>query len=299
VKGNPQSTIRNPQFADGCKRAGEHVKEHGMKSRQGMRRGAGTMSVLRIWLPLGVLVLAVMACGGFQVRLTPTAEPPAALEEPTIPVEETLTPTAEPTLAIPTEVPSTPQPITSPSESPAPTVEAAVLRPGAIANVIAGGGLNMRDRASASGKAIGRLLQGAKVTVVAGPEQADNYTWWQVDNGAGMVGWVSAGPEGDPWLAADQPAGPAAGGGNLVNRGVKLGDRVQVTTEGNQLLSVRETPGKNAALAARVLTGTQFTVRGGPTKQDDLVWWQLEGEKVSGWAAEGDGTSRWLTPVEP
>jgi hypothetical protein len=29
------------------------------------------------------------------------------------------------------------------------------------------------------------------------------------------------------------------------------------------------------------------------------VWWQLEGEKVSGWAAEGDGDNRWLTPVEP
>jgi SH3-like domain-containing protein len=270
-----------------------------MKSRQGMRWDAGTLrSALRIWIPLGVLVLAIMACGGFQVRVTPTAEPTPALEEPT-PVEEALPPTVEPTLALPTEVSPTPQPISTPSQGAAPSAEPAVLAPGATASVIAGGGLNMRDRASASGKQIGRLLQGAKVTVVAGPEQADNYTWWQVDNGAGMVGWVSAGPEGDPWLAADQPSGPAAGGGKLVNRAVKLGDRVQVTTEGNQLLSIRETPGKNAALAARVLSGTQFTVRGGPTKQDDFVWWQLEGEKVSGWAAEGDGTNRWLTPVEP
>jgi hypothetical protein len=97
----------------------------------------------------------------------------------------------------------------------------------------------------------------------------------------------------------DKDSGPAEGGGNLVNRAVKLGDRVQVTTAGNQLLTVRETPGKNAQLAARVLKGTQFTVRGGPTTQDSFVWWQLEGDKVSGWAAEGDGTDRWLTPVEP
>jgi hypothetical protein len=156
----------------------------------------------------------------------------------------------------------------------------------------------MRDVASAKGKAIGRLLQGAVVTIVAGPKEADNYTWWQVDNGSGQVGWVAGGTAEDPWPVAEQPAGAAEGGGNLVNRAVKLGDRVQVTTEGNQLLSIRETPGKNAALAARVLKGTQFTVRGGPTSQDGFVWWQLEGDEVSGWAAEGDETTRWLTPVE-
>jgi hypothetical protein len=286
-----------------------------MKSRQGMRRGTettpalhtggasalrtGKASALRIWIPLAVLVLALMACGGFQVRVTPTAEPPAQLEEPTTASEEALPPTVEPTLALPTEVSPTPQPISTPAQSPSPSAETATLAPGATAHVIAGGGLNMRDRAGASGKQIGRLLQGATVTVVAGPQQADNYTWWQVDNGAGQVGWVSAGPAEDPWLTVDQPSGTATGGGKLVNRGIKLGDRVQVTTAGNQLLSVRETPGKNAALAARVLSGTQFTVRGGPTKQDDFVWWQLEGDKVSGWAAEGDGDTRWLTPVEP
>ena len=259
-----------------------------MKSRQRMRWG--------IWIPLGLLVLAMMACGGFQVRVTPTAAPLPTTEPPTV---EALLPTIEPTLAPPTQAPPTPAPIGTPSGSAKPSSAPGSLAPGAIARVVAGGGLNMRDRASTSGKQIGRLLQGAKVTIVAGPSEADNHTWWQVDNGAGQVGWVSAGPAGDPWLAVDQPSGPAEGGGKLANRAVKLGDRVQVTTEGNQLLSIRETPGKNAALAARVLSGTQFTVRGGPTKQDGYVWWQLEGDKVSGWAAEGDGANRWLTPVEP
>jgi hypothetical protein len=267
-----------------------------MKSRQEMRWGAGKGSALRIWIPLGVLVLAMVACGGFQVRVTPTAVPTPTPEPPT---EEASIPTAEPTFVLPTEAPSTPAPLTTPTPTAESPAGGAVLAPGASARVVAGGGLNMRDRAGSSGKQIGRLLQGATVTVVAGPSEADNYAWWQVDNGAGQVGWVAAGPEGDPWLVANQPSGPAEGGGKLVDRAVKLGDRVQVTTEGDQLLSIRETPGKNAQLAARVLRGTQFSVRGGPTTQDGFVWWQLEGEKVSGWAAEGDGTNRWLTPVEP
>jgi hypothetical protein len=47
-----------------------------------------------------------------------------------------------------------------------------------------------------------------------------------------------------------------------------------------------------------VVGGTLFTVRGGPIKQDGLTWWELEGEKVKGWGAEGDSQDRWLTPVE-
>lgn len=260
---------------------------------------AGTASALRIWIPLGLLVLAVVACGGFQVRVTPTAAPPPTAEPPTA---EVLQPTEEPTLAPPTPAAPTPVPISAPTQSVQPTTAAGGaegLAPGGTARVMAGGGLNMRDVASTKGKLLGRVTQGAVVTLVAGPTQADNYTWWQIDNGAGQVGWVAAGTPEDPWLAPDKASGPAVGGGRLVNRAIKLGDRVQVTTLGNQLLSIRDTPGKNAALGARVLTGTQFSVRGGPTTQDGFVWWQLEGDKVSGWAAEGDGTDRWLTPVEP
>jgi hypothetical protein len=270
-----------------------------MKRPKGMHWLTEKASVLRIWLPLGVLVLALMACGGFQVRVTPTVEPPPTAE-PSTGAAETPAPTVEPTLASPATAPvqATPVPITAPTQGPASTTGSETLAPGGSARVIAGGGLNMRDRATSKGKLIGRVLQNTVVTIVAGPTQAENYTWWQIDNGAGQVGWVAAGTAQDPWLAPDKAGGPATGGGKLVNRGVKLGDRVQVTTQGNQLLSVRETPGKNAALAARVLTGTQFTVRGGPAKQDGFVWWQLEGDKVSGWAAEGDGKDRWLTPVE-
>ncbi len=255
----------------------------------------GRPPALGILVPLGFLILAVMACGGFQVRVTPTPEPPPTVEPPTA---EALAPTAEPTLGPPTAAPATPVPIAAATASPQPPASTGTLAPGQTALVLAGGGLNMRDIAGSKGKLLGRVLQGAVVTIVAGPKNAENYTWWQIDNGAGQVGWVAAGPSDDPWLGPDKSSGPAAGGGKLVNRAIKVGDRVQVTTQGNQVLSIRETPGKNAQLAARVLTGTQFTVRAGPTKQDNLVWWQLQGDKVSGWAAEGDGTDRWLTPVE-
>ena len=76
-------------------------------------------------------------------------------------------------------------------------------------------------------------------------------------------------------------------------RGLKIG---LVST--GQWLTVRDAAGKTATPRANAKLGTLFTVRGGPIKQDGLTWWELEGETIKGWAAEGDGQDRWLTPVD-
>ena len=243
-----------------------------------------------VWLPLCALVFSMMACGGFQVRVTPTVTPPPSATPQ--PVQAEAGPTASPTSPpIATLAPA-------PTASPTPT-QAAGLAIGAKARVAATGGLNVRDKASAKGKQLGKINAGTVVTLVAGPEEAENYAWWQVDNGAGLVGWVAAGPSNDPWLVPDAGAAPAAGGGKLTNRAVKLGDRVQVTTDQGKVLTVREAAGADATALAHALSGTQFVVRAGPVRQGGLLWWQLEGANVNGWAAEGSGTDRWLTPVEP
>jgi SH3-like domain-containing protein len=165
--------------------------------------------------------------------------------------------------------------------------------------VTASGGINMREQPSTSARTVGRLAADAVVTVKDGPREADGYTWWQVDDGAGRVGWAATGTKDDPWLTAEKGSAPAAtGGGKLVKRAVRLGDRVQVTTEQGKMLSIREAAGTGSTLVARSLPGTQFTVRSGPVRQDGYLWWEIEGEQVKGWAAEGEETDRWLTPVE-
>ncbi len=246
-----------------------------------------------ILLAFGTLLLAMLACGGFQVRVTPTPRPP------------TSTPAAEPTAAAQPSPTEAPTPLPSPTAAPSPSPTAAPvptgLAPGARARVAAGGGLNVREQPTAKGKLLGRLNANAVVALLEGPTQAENYDWWKIDNGAGLVGWVASGPRDDPWLVpADGAAAPspAPGAPRLVDRPIRLGDRVQVTTDANQVLTVRDFAGRNATPVARVKAGTLFTVRGGPIKQDGFTWWELEGDTVKGWAAEGDGQNRWLTPVE-
>jgi len=156
----------------------------------------------------------------------------------------------------------------------------------------------MRDKPSTTAKLLGRVAPNTVVSVKEGPVDAEGYTWWLVDDGTGRVGWVAAGTVNEPWLSAEKSSGAAVGGGKLVNRAVRLGDRVQVTTEQGKMLTLREAAGTSSTPVARALPGTQFIVRGGPVRQDGYLWWQLEGEEVKGWAAEGTGDDRWLTPVE-
>jgi SH3-like domain-containing protein len=243
-----------------------------------------------ILLPFALLLFASLACGGFQVRVTPAAQP-----TPTV----TLTATVRPATATPppTLIPTPRPPTAAPSATP--TQMAAGLAPGKAARISASGGVNVREQASASAKLLGKLGPGVTVTIKGGPVQASDFTWWQVDDGAGMIGWVAAGTKDDPWLAPEPAKGDAKGGGKLVNRPIRLGDRVQVTTEEGKALTVREAAGVDAPPVARSVPGTQFTVRGGPIRQDNYLWWQIEGDAVKGWAAEGETNDRWLTPVEP
>ena len=224
-----------------------------------------------LFLALAMWLLAMLACGGFQVRVTPTPKPSATATESkpaaTVPPAKT---TASASKA---EATATPTATTAPS----PTVAPAGLAPGAKVRVAASGGINVRDKASAKGKQIGRLNVNAVVTLLEGPTQADKYAWWKIDNGAGVVGWAALGPANDPWLVPVAPAAAATGAPNapkLVDRPIKLGDRVQVTTSPGQWLTVRETAGKDSDRESQGKTGHAFHGTRGP---DQAGWADLVG----------------------
>ncbi|MGC8780139.1 MAG: SH3 domain-containing protein [Anaerolineae bacterium] len=242
----------------------------------------------RLFLPFLLVLPAMIACGGFQIRVTPAASPSPQANRPAATV-------TRPAVVTPT---ATPAPTRPPTVAPTATPTPAGLAPGKSARVTASGGVNMRDKPSSSAKLLGRLAPNTVVSVKEGPTDAEGFTWWLVDDGAGHVGWVAAGTADDPWLSVEKGSGAAVGGGKLVNRPVRLGDRVQVTTQEGKMLTIREAAGVTSPPVARVLPGTQLTVRGGPVRQDGYLWWQVEGEQVKGWAAEGEEGDRWLTPVE-
>jgi uncharacterized protein YgiM (DUF1202 family) len=166
-----------------------------------------------------------------------------------------------------------------------------VLTPGQRARVTAAGGLNYRESPSANAALLGQFGTGQLVTVLEGPVSADNFTWWRIDDGQANVGWAAEGDGETVWLS------PQLGDPQPVNRPPRVGDRVVISTG---QLSVRSTPGTDSPLITRVDPGQEFTILAGPQSANGLNWYQIRNDSgsIEGWAADGDGTTRWLSPLE-
>ena len=121
-----------------------------------------------------------------------------------------------PGIITPTAIPSTPEPtvaVAVPTQPPAaqptatsnPAANAGNNQSGAVATPPAASGtgqisidskvvtndvVNLRPDASTSGTAVTVLTKGEQLTVIAGPQTGEGYTWWQVKDANGNEGWV-------------------------------------------------------------------------------------------------------------
>jgi len=245
------------------------------------------LAMSSLWLGPG------LACGSFAPRPTPTppsitqaadAAAPTAVGDGSAPADST---------PIPIIATNTPLPVATPTFTPT-TVPGTALAAGQPARVTAPNGLNMRNLPSTNGTLLVRLGTGQKIDITDGPTTADGFTWWELDDGQGTVGWAAEGDGDTEWLS------PRIGEPQPVNRTPRVGDRVIVTTELGQQLTIRALPGVDAPLVTRVDNGAQFTIQAGPQSAAGFTWFQIRNDSgtLEGWAADGDGTTRWLSPLE-
>ena len=207
-----------------------------------------------------------------QPSVTPT--PPPAVQSLFL----TLTPTSTPTAVLPT-----------PTATPYP----GLVQVGKEARVIARTGLNVREAPSPNAKRLGNFPPNAVVLVTGGPTESEGYLWWQTDNQHGLAGWVAGSDGEDIWLTGE------LGEKRPVNRPVRLGDVVMVTTANGRNLSIRYEPGVHGLLKKRVVAGTHLQVIDGPVILDNVRWWKVQrADGLTGWAAEGSSRERWLSPLE-
>lgn len=57
--------------------------------------------------------------------------------------------------------------------------------------IVTDDGLNLRESASTEADVVTQLSAGQEVNIIGGPEEAGGYTWWQVQLGDGLQGWVA------------------------------------------------------------------------------------------------------------
>jgi hypothetical protein len=180
------------------------------------------MAISLLWL------LPVLACGSFAPRPTPTptASTPDIFFQPTA----TAGP-GEPEVSVQPVPQATPAPLiatNTPAAAPTATFTATppagtVLQRGQPARVTAPAGLNMRTEPRSGSTLLLQLGTGQRVTVIEGPVSADNFTWWQVDDGQGNIGWVAERDAETQWLS------PQLGEAQPVNRAPRVNDRVSVS----------------------------------------------------------------------
>jgi uncharacterized protein YraI len=75
----------------------------------------------------------------------------------------------------------------TPSATPAPS---ASPEPAANATVTAEA-LNVRAEPGVESPIVGLLVEGARVEIIGGPEEADGYTWLEITTSDGIDGWVA------------------------------------------------------------------------------------------------------------
>jgi uncharacterized protein YgiM (DUF1202 family) len=190
---------------------------------------------------------------------------------------------------------ATDTPVPTPTATFTPTpVPGSALAAGQPARVTAPNGLNMRDQPNTGSNLLLRLAINQKVTVTEGPSSGEGYTWWKVDDGQGNIGWVAE-SDGETTLLSPQLGEPQP-----VEREPRVGDRVRVTMSDGGELSVRQIPGTDATLMGRAPSGQEYTVMAGPQSADGFTWYQIRSDdgSVEGWAAAGDDTEQWLSPLE-
>jgi uncharacterized protein YgiM (DUF1202 family) len=128
-----------------------------------------------------------------------------------LPLLPTLLPTETPTAVPPTEAPEATATFTA-TQTPAPTAATEVtptatlvLTPtatpeGGIPSPTVGERaqittryqfINLRSGPGLGAETIGQLGNGTVVTIIEGPEEANDLRWWRVDDGEGNVGWAA------------------------------------------------------------------------------------------------------------
>ncbi|HPL28763.1 MAG TPA: SH3 domain-containing protein [Anaerolineae bacterium] len=144
-----------------------------------------------LWVALPVGVLGLIAALWFLVIAPAGGAPPKATVTPA----KTATSQAAPsvTLASIEKPTNTAQPTDVPLPTAAPTAMPTAIGLGVRVEVTGTGAqqLSVRSAAGTSATRLKFVPDGTKFVVVGGPEDANGYTWWKVDDQAGTVGWVA------------------------------------------------------------------------------------------------------------
>jgi len=185
------------------------------------------------------------------------------------------------------------------------------FRPGQ--RVYAAAPTNLRRTPGYTGKPANDVLTeaplGAALTILAGPQSANDLQWWQVRTTSGgntVDGWAAESSAGGAELLVTTAPTPPEPVGPLPTKTFTPGN--VVVNAYTDLLNVRRSPGysgkdNNTDIVAKLPGNIPVVIAEGPRQVDDLQWWRVVGNVagagLDGWVAEvGPKGQRFLIPAQ-
>lgn len=130
--------------------------------------------------------------------------------------------------------------------------------------------INLRAGPSVIDDVVARLFLAETGEVIAGPSEADGFSWIQLQTARG-IGWAAV-----QYLGIETPD-PALG------VRFAIGDIVAVDTDG---INVRATPSLDSEVVRILLLGEQTTIVDGPQETSGFTWFKISTDAGDGWAVD-------------
>lgn len=162
---------------------------------QARRRGV----VLPPWALLAIFIgIVILLCIGLVLIIQAVRNDDEESLTPSPVATSEIAPSATVELLTPTSAITPTATVVLTVGTPPATIPPTEIRPGALVLVVetGGAGLRLRELATTNAAVVTTVREGTVLTVLDGPEEADDYVWWQVRTPDGEEGWGASN-----WLA--------------------------------------------------------------------------------------------------
>jgi quercetin dioxygenase-like cupin family protein/uncharacterized protein YgiM (DUF1202 family) len=202
-----------------------------------------------------------------------------------VPTGSVATAPASITFTAPAEPVETPESTATPSDGTSGTDGNGGLAAGTVVTALEDN-LNIRTDPTTSADVVEQVAAGVELSIVSGPVEADDYTWYEVEIvSTGQTGWTVVDFLDTGVEATETPAAETSGAATPeaeTGSGFAVGDAVVVTDEG---VRIRTDASIDADVIDTLAQGQALTITDGPVEADDYTWYQVESEDgaISGW----------------
>lgn len=162
--------------------------------------------------------------------------------------------------------------------------------------------VNLREEPTTSADGVDQLGEGIELDIIDGPEDADDFTWYQVEvvgTDGPTTGWIvdefialpgsASGGSASATPEADAEETPVASQQNTPDAEEQTFAEGATVVTNDENVRVRDAASDGGDIVDAFPGGTEFVITGAPEEADGLTWYPVQAandDSITGWIAE-------------